>query len=257
MRGFTRKCVLTLTLGLPAFAQTTPAPEWSIITSTQIKPEFRQEYEAVQKELSAAYKKAGAPSRLVVQTMLGDYAEYISIVPITKLADLDGPSPSIKALGEAGSQKLLKRIGGYVVAVHRNTSLAMPEISINTPMENPGEYAQVTVLRLFPGKAQDFVALIKDDYLPAMKKADIANVWVSRPIFGGELNERVIVRPLHKMAELDGGPLLRRVLGEEGARRFAEKQATIVQSSSYSIVRVRPDLSVMPAPPKSQAKAGQ
>jgi len=256
MRGFTSKCVLTLTLGLPAFAQTTPPPEWSLVTSTQIKLEFRQEYEAIQKELSAAYKKAGSASRVVVQTLLGDYAEYISITPITKLGDLDGPSPSVRALGEAASQKLLKRLGAYVVAVHRSTDLAMPEISINTPMENPGEYAQVMVMRLFPGKAQDFIAFMKDDYVPAAKKADVANLWVSRPIFGGDLGDRVVVRPLHKMADLDGGPLMRRALGEEGARRLMEKQSTIVQSTSYTIVRIRPDLSLMPAPPKAQAKAG-
>jgi hypothetical protein len=257
MWGFTTKCVFTLTLGLTAFAQTTSAPEWSVVTNTQIKPEFRQEYEAAQKELSAAYKKAGLPSRVVVQTMLGDYAEYTSITPITKLADLDGPSPSVRALGEAASQKLLKRIGGYVVAIHRNTNLAMPEISINTPMENPGAYAQVMILQLFPGKAQDFVAFMKDDYVPAAKKADVANLWVSRPIFGGDLNDRVVVRPLQKIADLDGGPLMRKALGEEGARKLAEKQSGIVQSVSYTIVRIRPDLSVMPAPPKAQAKAGE
>jgi hypothetical protein len=259
MRGFTTKCVLTLTLSLPGFAQTTSAvPAWSVVTTTQIKPEFRQEYEAAQKELSAAYKKAGAPSRIVIQTMLGDVAEYISIVPITKLADLDGPTPLVKAIGEAGSQRLLKRAGGYLVAVHRSTDLAMPEISINTPMENPGEYAQVMIMRLFPGKAADFVTFMKDDYVPAAKKADVANLWVSRPIFGGDLNDRVVVRPLHKMAELDGGPLMRKALGEEGARRLGEKQSTIVQSTTYRIVRVRPDLSLMPpAPPKALAKAGE
>lgn len=256
MRRFTSKYILTLTLAWPAFAQTTAAPEWSVVTSTQIKPEFRQEYEAGQKEISATYKKAGAPSRIVVQTMLGDVAEYISIVPLTKLAELDGPSPLVKTLGEAGSQRLLKRMGGYLVAVHRSTNLAMPEISINTPTENPGEYAQVAIMRLFPGKAGDFVAFMKDDYVPAVKKADVANLWVSRPIFGGDLNDRIVVRPLHKMAELDGGPLMRKALGEEGARRLAEKQSGIVQSVSYTIVRVRPDLSLMPAPPKAQAKAG-
>jgi hypothetical protein len=242
---------------LPAFAQTTPAEQWSVVTSTQIKPEFRQEYEAAQKELAAAYKKAGMPSRVVVQTILGDYAEYISIAPITKLADLDGPTPAARALGEAASQKLIKRLGGYVVAVHRSTNLALPEISINTPMENPGEYAEVMIMRLFPGKAADFTAFMKNDFLPAMKKADVANFWVSRPIFGGDLLERIAVRPIHKMAELDGGPLIPKTLGQEGAHRLAEKRNAIVQSTSYIVVRVRPDLSLMPAPVKAQAKAGE
>ena len=41
--------------------QAPPVQEWSIVTTVQIKPEFRVEYEGVQKEVSAVYKKANVP----------------------------------------------------------------------------------------------------------------------------------------------------------------------------------------------------
>src|SRR5258708_1959988 len=185
----------TLTTAIPSISigQTTPSPEWSVITTTQIRPEFRQEYEAVQKEISAAYKKAGVPYRYVVQTILGDLEEYVSIAPLGKLADLDGPSPLVKAVGDAGSQRILRKIGGYIMSAHRVTTLAMNDISIRTPGD-PGEYGQVTTMRLAPGKASEFTAFMKEDYLPAMRKADVANLWVSRPIYGGDLKQAETAR---------------------------------------------------------------
>jgi hypothetical protein len=245
--------ILALTVGLSgvSFAQP-PTQQWSIITTTQIKPEFRMEYEAAQKELAAAYKKGGVDSRLIVQTILGDLGEYTSIVPLGKYAELDGPSPTVKALGETGSQRLLKKAGAYMNSLHRVTALAMPDISITTPMDNPGEYATVTTWKLFPGKAAEFIAFMKDDYIPAMRKAELKNFWVSRPIFGGDLDERITVRPMHKVAELDGGPLTVKALGADKAQELNAKMGKIVQSTHFSVVRVRPELSLMPAPPPTK-----
>jgi hypothetical protein len=238
--------VLALTATL--FAQT-PAPQWSIITTTQIKPEYRTEYEAAQKEITAAYKKAGVPSRIVVQSIMGDLMEYTSIAPLKNYAELDGPSPLVKALGEAGSQKLLKKIGMYMNSIHRVSSLAIPDISIMGSSPDIGDYVAVSVWRLFPGKGADFTAYMKDDYVPAMRKAGLENFWLSRPIYGGNLEERITVRPLHKLAELDGGPLTIKALGAEKAQALAMKQAKIVESVSYTVHRIRPDLSLLPAPP--------
>src|ERR1039457_2426948 len=165
---------LTLSLSGISFAQT-PAPQWSLITFSQIKPDFRMEYEAAQKELMAAYKKAGVASRIVVQTILGDLTEYTSIVPLGKYAELDGPGPTVKALGEAGSQRLLKKVGAYLNSVHRVTALAMHDISIGGPSRDGGECAVVTRWGVYAGKGADFTAFMRGDYVPAMKKAEVAN----------------------------------------------------------------------------------
>src|SRR3954462_6595335 len=70
-------------------AQSTPAPEWSLVTVTTIKPEMRSDYEAFQRDISAAYKKAQVPSRAVLQTMMGNVLEYVSVAPLAHLADMD------------------------------------------------------------------------------------------------------------------------------------------------------------------------
>jgi hypothetical protein len=66
--------VATLALSaIPSvFAQSTPAPEWSVVTVATIKPDMRSDFEAFQKAITAAYKKAEVPSRAVLQTVMGD-----------------------------------------------------------------------------------------------------------------------------------------------------------------------------------------
>jgi hypothetical protein len=242
---------MTLAIAVPSLsiAQDT-TQQWSLITVTRIKPEFRAEFEAAQKEITAAYKKSGVASRLVAQTVLGDAAEYVSILPIVKFADFDGPSALAKALGgEPAAQRMLKRLGAYTISVNRIADLAMPDYSMEAP-EGPGEWVQVADYKLLPGKAEEFNAFLKSDFLPMMKKAGNTTVWVSRPIFGGESNHRTVVIPMRKMAEIDLGPAPIRAYGAEGAQKFNAKQSTMVESVSRTISHLRADLSFMPAPAK-------
>src|SRR5260370_26040102 len=131
LRFFGSAVLTTLTIAIPPVStgQTPPSPEWSVITTTQIRPEFRQEFEAVQKEISAAYKKADVPYRYVVQTILGDLEEYVSIAPLGKLAEMDGPSALVKAMGDAGSQRILRTIGGYHNSPHPVTGRSLKQYS--------------------------------------------------------------------------------------------------------------------------------
>jgi hypothetical protein len=73
--------VATLALSaIPSvFAQSAPAPKWSLVTVATIKPDMRSDFEVWQREITAAYKKAGVPSRAVLQTVMGDLFEYVSV----------------------------------------------------------------------------------------------------------------------------------------------------------------------------------
>src|SRR3989442_559592 len=90
-------------------AQSEPAPKWSVVTITTIKPEMRTEYETWQKQLTAAYKRAEVPSRAVLQTVMGNLYEYVSVFPIAHFADMDGPSPVERALGKEEAANLMRK----------------------------------------------------------------------------------------------------------------------------------------------------
>ncbi len=234
-------------------AQSEPAPKWSVVTITTIKPEMRTEYEAWQKQVTAAYKKAEIPSRAVLQTMMGNLFEYISVNPIAHFADMDGPSPMERALGKDQAANLLRKGAAYITSAQRIASLSMDDMSIQSETPEPMPYSVITSMHLVPGKGSDFAAWMKNEYTPAMKKAEVKNFWVYQTVFGGDPNERVTVRPMKTMSEIDAGPLTRKALGAEGARALMSKSVGIVDSVQYRIVRYRPDLSyeAKPAAQKS------
>jgi hypothetical protein len=62
-------------------------------------------------------------------------------------------------------------------------------------------------------------------------------------MFGGDPNERIIVRIMKNMGEFDAGPVLTRALGEEGARKLRARSAGIVDSVQFSVLHYRTDLS--------------
>ena len=229
---------------IPAvMAQSTPAPEWSLVTITTIKPDARSDYEAWQKEITAAYKKAEVPSRAVLQTVMGNLLEYVSVSPLTHFANMDGPSPIERALGKEDAAGLMRKGSAYVTSVHRVASRALDNMSIRTKTSEPSEYALVTSMHLVAGKESEFNGWMKNEYLPAMKKAEVKNFWVSQTMFGGDPNERILVRLMKNMGEFDAGPVLTKALGEEGARKLRARSAGIVDSVHFSVLRYRTDLS--------------
>lgn len=237
--------ILALALSaIPAvMAQSTPAPEWSLVTITTIKPDTRSDYEAWQKEITAAYKKAEVPSRAVLQTVMGNLLEYVSVSPLTHFANMDGPSPIERALGKEDAAGLMRKGSAYVTSVHRLASRALDDMSIRTKTSEPSEYALVTSMHLVAGKESEFNGWMKNEYLPAMKKAEVKNFWLSQTMFGGDPNERIIVRLMKNMGEFDAGPVLTKALGEEGARKLRAKSAGVVDSVHFSVLHYRTDLS--------------
>lgn len=224
-------------------AQTEPTPKWSLVTITTIKPEMRTQYEEWQKQMSAAYKKAEVPSRAVLQTVMGNLFEYVSITPLAHFADMDGATPVERALGKEQGAAMMLKGAAYLTSARRMASLAMDDLSIRSETPEQAPYAMVTTIHVVPGKASEFVAWMKDEYLPAMKKAELKNFWVSQTVFGGDPNERVTVRFMKTMGEIDAGPLTTKALGAEGARKLMSDSAGIVDSVQFRIVHYRPELS--------------
>ena len=67
--------VLIAGLSTVCFAQTDAQPGWTGSTTTSVKPEMRQEFEASLKQIMAAYKKAGIPWFLTLQNFAGETTE--------------------------------------------------------------------------------------------------------------------------------------------------------------------------------------
>ena len=102
---------------------------------------------------------------------------------------------------------------------------------------------------LNPGEFPEYEAWLKNDYKPALEKAGVTQLRVSRPIFGLPAGEVQTVRLMKNFAEIDAGPILTQKLGAEGARALNAKTTGMVRATTITIIRVREDLSYQPAMP--------
>lgn len=236
-------------LSTVCFSQTDAEAGWIGSTTTRVKPEMRQEFEASLKQIMEAYKRAGIPWFLTLQNFAGDTTEYTTVVPVVRFADLDGPPVVVKVLGEQGWGKLARKLDRCYTTQTRQYALRQAELEINkadVPME--GYWLETRTL-VAQGRMDDYLTWLKNDYLPALQTAGVAHFFVSRPIFGGEGGEVVSSRMLKNLAEIDGGPLLTRALGETAARAVNARVVPLVRSSTTRIVLVRTDLTYSTAGP--------
>src|SRR5712691_9541621 len=89
--------VLVASFSTVCLAQSDLQPNWTGSTTSKVKPEMREEFEAHVKLLMAAYKKAATPWFLTLETFAGDTSEYTTVVPVMKFGDLDGPPAKVRS----------------------------------------------------------------------------------------------------------------------------------------------------------------
>jgi len=227
------------------FAQSAAQPRWMGSTTTKVKPEKRAEFEGYLKHLVAAYRKAGTLWFLTLETFAGDITEYTTVVPIMKFGDLDGPNVVIKILGEAGWARLSRNMARCYTAQTRQYATPQTELEINHTDASLGSYWVETRTLVAPGRLGDYLNWLRSEYRPALEKAGVARFQVFQPIFGARAGEVVTMRMLRNLAEIDGGSVLSRALGDEAVRAIVAKSITLVSSSSARIVQMRTDLSYL------------
>ena len=237
--------VLVLSIPTAGLAQAN-GPTWLRFQNTRVRPEMRQEYEGYMKQIAAAYKKTSVPFFITTQNVAGDMTEYTSVLPLMKFGDMDGPSPLLKVMGEEGLANLGRAAARCEISATRYYSLPMNELMINKGTVATGMLWMMTRTFLNQGKFPEYEAWMKNDWKPAMEKAGVTQLRVSRPIFGVPGGEVQTVRMLKDFAEIDGGPILNQKLGAEAARALNAKTNGMVGATTTTLVRVRPDLSYMP-----------
>jgi hypothetical protein len=242
---YAMKIVFAASLLNLCVAQNTNNPAWLRFTVSKVKLEMTQEYEGYIKQITAAYKKSGVPFFVVYQNFAGDQSEYTSVLPIMKFGDLDGPNPIAKTIGEEGYSNLIRSLRRCMLSQVRYYSLPMDALNIDKGA--PGEYLMLTRTQLVPGKMNDYEAWLKSDYKPALEKAGTTFYRASRPIFGAPGNTIEAVRGMKNLAEIDGGPILNKALGQDAARAMNAKVSGLIRTSSSTIIHVRADLSNLPA----------
>jgi hypothetical protein len=250
---------LTASLSGTAFAQAAaqqPPPIRVLVSTTYVKPDMVDTWQnIIRTEAVPANKKAGVPWRwvFIAGPLSGDNFRFITVIPVTNYAMFDSPNAVTRALGPDGAAKYNAKLRPTILSQHFVVQTLQPNLSMQSYSGNMPALAIVTTLELMPGKGPEFAALQEAEYLPAMKKAGLADYLVFATNFGGPGSQRSIVQYLSKYADLDQPNPLQRALGVEGAQKVTQRrQALISRGAENAVYRLLPDLSYgAPTRPKN------
>jgi hypothetical protein len=224
-------------------ASTTPLPRVAV-TIVQIKPELINEWQEFQKnEVIPTLRKGGVSERTGLVTAIGESFEYIFLTPVKSLADRDGESPIVKALGQDGARTFGEKNRRFIA--HQRTYIDtlrtdlgyQPTPSANLPV------AVVSTYSIAAGRNADFESYIRNDLTPAHKQLKTGGFIVHQSLFGGDGNSFVVASLMANFAEIDKGAAITRAFGPVRAAAIQQKLTGIVTHVERTVARMVPELS--------------
>jgi hypothetical protein len=236
--------LLVAAVPVTTFAQA--EPQIVTVVTVEVNQDMTQEFEELQKELNVALKKAGVTERRMSETVRGPSAEYTIVTPVSKWADYDMTDMITNALGEAGAARWIARVTKCVKNRRVDTMESRPDLSIPLKEGRMPKLAVVTSRRNRPARYGDYNDWLTNKWVPAVKAAGMNGVLVYRNAFGGHSREWVTVSFVDNWATFDGEHPVREHLGDDGWRKLRAGMGEMTSSSVRRIIRLRPDLSILP-----------
>jgi hypothetical protein len=220
-------------------AQSPAAAPWLQLTFVQVQPAMVDEYIAVEREVTGSLKRTGVPWRIVGRTeVFGDAYEFLIATPAQNLASFDATKPDSELANlKNRAQRYLKGQRSFAVRT-------IPEIDNPLPSKEQPALIVVNVAKVFPGREQDYLNVMKSDFLPHFNKANVYHMNGTIAFGAGAGFIHLFYVP--SFAKLDEGSPVVRALGTVGAQAAAAKLAGIVGDTEQWVVRLMPDLSYGP-----------
>jgi len=100
------------------------------VVRVSVRPERVNDYLALVKSTLPAYKKAGVKRRIFARARFGaPSSDFVASIGLEKWADLDGPNPLQKALGEQGYQDYLTKLSPLIYRSQFDIFRYLPDAS--------------------------------------------------------------------------------------------------------------------------------
>jgi len=245
--------VITATAAVVAQApaQPTAPPQRIQISTTQLKPDMVLTWEdLVKNEMIPAQKKVGLAWRhTLANGASGQQFVRVTVNPLANYAQLDMPAILQRAVSAEANANYNAKIRATIESQRTSIATLQMDQSIMSNSATMSPLFVVQTVVLAPGKAADFAASMREDYLPAYRKAGVKDLWVY-VINQGDIGV-LLVRPVANYAELDKPGLLAQagVTQEQQNKIGARRNATLAGGIKTEVFRFIPELSYgMPAP---------
>lgn len=207
---------------------------------TSVKPDRAADFEAAVKQYNEVYAKSGGTqARLQYQSLTGP-TEYRLVRNYNTWAEMDAPSGT-------NSNADLARIVTRINACFEHSTTVISEVvqELTLPQAaTPPVLVRIARVRVRPDKVQEWTAIVKDEMMPAYKKAGLT-FTVRRARMGAPSSEFYISTRAANWAEA-GATGTRQVMGDEAYQRVLPKLNAITTLLETNLYRYRADLSYTP-----------
>jgi hypothetical protein len=128
-------------------------------------------------------------------------------------------------------------------------TLAALTFSQNKPAPGPAgnqtrPFMLMRIICLQPGMQNEWQDFTKNEYIPAMKKAGVTQLFTLRRATFGEGMEIIQVQSIKDLSELDGPNPLVKALGQEAANALNSKLPRLISGYRMLGIVARPDLGI-------------
>ena len=233
---------LLLSLAPPSALAQDDEPGWVNVRVIEVRPDKAAEWEQLQQQRNEAIKKAGLTGRDIWKVVRGDVDTYHIVTRVSKLGGNDEPPPD--PLGVAGFQQWISRVNQCVGDRQVLTLRRRPELSIPAKEGRKPNLGMLRLRTTGPAQGQAYAAYLRDDLIPALKKAKVDGVYVSR-VFAGDNNRTwAQFSMVDNWAGFDEPGALTKALGQTEAGNLIRKGGKLIEHSENILLQYRADLSV-------------
>lgn len=214
-----------------------------VLSVIDFRPDQFTEFGELQAQTMTAQQKGGQAWRETwnVATFGQPYRVYV-LRPLTSYAELDGQSFTVKGAGAEQARVINEQarrmiVGQQILGLRARRDLGYGERPATMRV------AALTTITVAPGRNADFESIVRDEIVPAYKKAGESSLSIAQVVLGGNANQYVVFTYYDGVAGLaDGNPILR-ALGPEGYARHRQRVAGIITEEAHVVVRLNPALS--------------
>ena len=239
-----------LAMGVAAALVTSVAAQGTLrsVTFYNVKPDRVGDFQAEIKQYNAVLAKGGSTRYNSVFLSLTGPRTYVLARTYQTWAELDaGADPKMKDQ-VAELAQINMRIVNCTDSSRRIIEEVNPDLSLPDTGAIP-TMIRVIVSQVRPDKVSDYLAMVKADVLPAIKKSGQNFFSISQGRYGEPNSVVTSVLGINNWGDLDGGVGAQKGMSKAEFSALTMKVGSLVVSSQYDILRFQPDLSYLPGPP--------
>lgn len=242
----TRRCLLTLAvisaLAMPASAQNEKIR--SIVKYT-VNPGRSGDFEAAIRDYNALLAKAGWENRATWWQSLSGQREYSLVRYHANYAAFEvTQNPKLKDV-RVELNRVTDRMRQCTESMERIIDEVDSGLSLPRSAEIP-KMIRLLRIRVRPDRVDDYLAAMKADLLPAIKKSGLSSFTMARTRYGAPRNEFRSSASLNGWADLDGTSPIVKAMGEDAYRKYLAKTNPMITLVEYNIYRFAAELSYIP-----------